>query len=254
MKLLFLGSASGLSESVGNFQSNMVLMADSGKKLLIDCGTDIRFSLSAAKLCPDDIDAIYISHLHADHAGGLEWLGFNRKFKSQKSKPSLIIHHTLADPLWQHCLSGGMDTLKNEKATLASFFDVHALADGQEFAWEGAVLELVQTIHAFSDGHLIPSYGLLIRIKERQYFITADTQFNEHLLMPYYVESQLIFHDCETSDVPSGVHAHYEQLKSLSPAIKAKMWLYHYSDDKLPDAGKHGFCGFVKPRQLIDLE
>ena len=22
-----------------------------------------------------DIDAVYISHLHADHVGGLEWLG-----------------------------------------------------------------------------------------------------------------------------------------------------------------------------------
>ena len=84
MKLIFLGSASGLGRDATNFQSNMLLLTDSGKILLIDCGTDIRFSLSQANYLPQDVDAVYISHLHADHIGGIEWFAFQRKFISKK--------------------------------------------------------------------------------------------------------------------------------------------------------------------------
>ncbi len=69
MKLTFLGSGSAFT--MNNRQSNMIL-EDDGKILLIDCGTDIRHSLHQQDLSYKDIDAVYISHLHADHIGGME--------------------------------------------------------------------------------------------------------------------------------------------------------------------------------------
>lgn len=33
--------------------------------------------------------------------------------------------------------------------------------------------------------------------------------------------------------------------------IKAKMWLYHYSDGDLPDAKQDGFLGFVAKGQVF---
>ena len=56
----------------------MILESEDGSKLLIDCGTDARHSLHELGLSYKDIEHVYISHLHADHAGGLEWLGFSR--------------------------------------------------------------------------------------------------------------------------------------------------------------------------------
>lgn len=253
MKLLFLGTASGLSEDQKNYHSNMILISDADEKLLIDCGTDIRFSLAHANFNFNDVNTLYISHLHADHAGGLEWLGFNRRFNSQKCKPTLVAHHSLVKPLWNQCLAGGMDTLTPGKATLYSYFEVNALADEQVFSWGGAEITLVKTIHMIANNRVKPSHGLLIKYKGNHFFLTTDTQFHEKMLMPYYLRSKLIFHDCETAAAPSGVHAHFDQLAKLSPEIKAKMWLYHYNDGPLPNAKKQGFLGFVKPRQVIEL-
>lgn len=253
MRLVFLGAASGLGMDLKNFQSNMLLITDAGKKLLIDCGTDIRFSLTRAQYLPQDIDAVYISHLHADHIGGLEWFAFQRKFAFQNELPQLIIHEQLIQPLWNNCLSGGLKTLDEKEATLSDYFVVTPVHDGPIFEWEGLQLNLIKTVHIYSNKQLMPSYGLEISFKGKTFLITADTQFTPHSFEKYYREATLIFHDCETKKVASGVHAHFNQLDTLAPDIKAKMWLYHYNDGKLPNAQSHGFLGFVGCGQTIDL-
>ncbi|MGL5193292.1 MAG: MBL fold metallo-hydrolase, partial [Chroococcales cyanobacterium] len=70
MKLTFLGSGSAFTVGANNYHSNVLLESDRGTKLLIDCGSDIRFSLHEAGYSHLDITDIYISHLHSDHAGG----------------------------------------------------------------------------------------------------------------------------------------------------------------------------------------
>lgn len=254
MKLLFLGAASGLGSDPANFQSNMLLLSDNGKKLLIDCGTDIRFSLTHANYQSQDIDAVYISHLHADHIGGLEWFALQRKFALHSSKPELIIHEELAELLWEHSLSGGLKTLEAKDATLQDYFSVHTVADGQVYEWEGLKLILIKTIHVHSNGKLMPSYGLDIDYKGKNFFITTDTQFKPEHFETFYQKATLIFHDCETLTTPSGVHAHFNQLINLPPEIKDKMWLYHYNDGPLPDAKSQGFLGYARCGQIIELK
>ncbi len=90
-KLIFLGSGSAFTIGVDNFQSNMLLVSDQRNKLLIDCGSDIRFSLYKAGFSHLDITDIYISHIHSDHTGGLEDIGFNTKFDSRCNKPNLYL-------------------------------------------------------------------------------------------------------------------------------------------------------------------
>lgn len=254
MKLLFLGAGSGLGTDPGNFQSNMLLITDKGEKLLIDCGTDIRFSLSQAHFKSHQVDAVYISHLHADHVGGLEWLAFQRKFGAKSKAPELIIHEQLVHQLWDNSLSGGLKTLNEKEASLNDFFRVTVVNDGQIFEWAGLHLSFIKTVHIHSNKHLIPSYGLYIQHNNKSFFITTDTQFTPDCFKKYYQEATLIFHDCETLRVPSGVHAHFNQLDTLDPEIKAKLWLYHYNDGKLPDAQSHGFLGFVQCGQVIELK
>jgi ribonuclease BN (tRNA processing enzyme) len=254
MKLLFLGAGSGLGMDLKNFQSNMLLLTDNGKKLLIDCGTDIRFSLTRAKYLPDDIDAVYISHLHADHVGGLEWFALQRKFVCQDPPPKLIIHEELATMLWEHSLSGGLKTLAEVDANLHDYFRVQKIADNNHYEWEGINLSTIKTVHIHSNGELMPSYGLIIGYNGKKYFITTDTQFTPEALSQFYEEASIIFHDCETLPTPSGVHAHFEQLSTLAPEIKKKMWLYHYNDGELPDAPGAGFCGFIHCGQIIELK
>ncbi len=68
MKVTFLGAGSAFSRKHGN--SNL-LIESGGIKLLIDCSRFCPPTLEEYGLSSSDITHIFISHLHADHIGGL---------------------------------------------------------------------------------------------------------------------------------------------------------------------------------------
>jgi ribonuclease BN (tRNA processing enzyme) len=252
MKLIFIGSGSAFS--LTNYQSNMVLISDQDTKLLIDCGTDTRFALNSLGISYADIGHIYISHLHSDHVGGLEWLGFTRKFDPQCSKPHLYISRFIKNELWNNVLSGGMRSLQGEVTDLYSYFTVHSIPHNGSFVWEGVEFQLIQTIHIMDGFSIVPSFGLLFTINGIKTFLTTDTQFSPEQIKDFYNKADVIFHDCETATNESGVHAHYTKLRTLPEHQKNKMWLYHYQDGELPDAKADGFLGFVKQGQVFDFD
>jgi len=250
--LTFLGSGSAFTTGQNNFHSNALLSCNDDT-LLIDCGSDIRHSLCAQGKDYKAIKNVYISHLHADHAGGLEWLGLTTYFDSTCKSVNLYANHNVMKLLWKHTLSGGMTTLQNKIAKLDDFFNVCSIADNNSFQWQNIDFTLIQMIHVMSGFCLMPTYGLTFTIGNTKILFTADTQFTRNQLMPFYLDCDLIFHDCETSKNPSGVHANYAELKTLPIDIKNKTWLYHYNTSKLPDAEKDGFLGFVQPGQTFKL-
>jgi ribonuclease BN (tRNA processing enzyme) len=253
MQLLFLGSGSAHTLDGDNFQSNMMLIADNRRRLLIDCGSDIRWSLARRGLSYRDVTDIYISHLHADHIGGLEHIGFQTKFDPACQRPRLYLDASLPGPLWHHSLKGGMGLIAEGDTSLETFFDVRVIAPMSSFDFEGAQLQPVPTTHVTSAHNTILSYGLLIEHQRRKTFITTDTQFCPDNLTPYYAVADLIFHDCEIGPTRTGVHSHYEDLASLPLAVRAKTWLYDYQPVPLPDVVSGGFRGLVRAGQSFEL-
>jgi ribonuclease BN (tRNA processing enzyme) len=249
MQIQFLGVSSALTVGYGNFQTNMLLNSRSGKRLLIDCGCDVRHALHELGYTHSDLDAVYISHLHSDHVGGLEWLGFSKLF-IEKTRIPLYISPDQREILWNNVLSGGMSTLEEQNSSLDTFFEVMPFSS-LEFKWENINFTLVKVVHNYSNCELLPSYGLFINNGSHKVFISTDTRFTPELLAPFYEQADLIFQDCEISTFHSNQHAHYNQLKTLNPNIKKKMWLYDYNDTTLPNAELDGFQGFVNRGQVF---
>lgn len=237
MKIKFLGTGSAFT--LKNFQSNMVI-EQNGKRLLLDAGGDIRFSLKDSGLSYKDIDAIYISHLHSDHCGGIETLAFCSYFdpamKDRKIK--LFGNGELLRKGWEDTWKGGLESYQGKLLNLNDYFDVNPVRPNTSFWWEGIQLDTVQAIHIMNGYSLVPSYGLMIKQEKtspKTIFWTSDTQFCPAQLLDFYKASDLIIQDCETNSFKSGVHANFTDLATLPADIKKKMVLIHYNDNIIED-------------------
>jgi ribonuclease BN (tRNA processing enzyme) len=259
MKIRFIGVGSAFT-TPDYYQSNLLITAPSGRKILVDCGTDIRFSLregmpeTAAPY--EGIDAIYISHLHSDHIGGMEWLAFQTYFNPEQQRPRLYMEETIMREMWHTSLKGGLGCIEGKRMHLTDYFDCRPAAAAGSFVWESIRFTLVQMAHITTGYRDFYSYGLLISdVAERwpTVFFTTDTQYRPHLIREIGREAAIIFHDCETSPVRSIVHAHYRDLRELPAELRARMWLYHYQPQPTVDPKKDGFLGFVKKGQEFDL-
>ena len=262
MKIIAAGTGSAFC--MNNYHTNFVI-CHKGKRLLVDCGTDIRFALRDINIPITDIDAAYISHAHADHAGGLEALGFITYFTPGKDRPKLYGQGQLLTDLWVHTLKGGMEGLEGKAVGMDDFFEVCPVQLNSDFVWQGICFEIVQTVHISAKYKILNTFGLMFNDPKtnKRIYITTDTQFSpEPHMMACYKEADVIIHDCETAPYNSGVHAAYVKLRTLPDDIKKKMYLCHYQDNILDEKGRitkewkdkaktDKFAGFISKGQEL---
>lgn len=265
-KLTILGAGSAFT--LDDYQTNYLITHeynDETINMLVDCGGDARHALNKIGMGYKDITDVYISHLHNDHIGGLEWLGFAKFFDPTDTvRPRLWITADQADKLWTNALSAGMSSIQGRVTTMDDFFDVRPLQINETFALGDLRMQPVQTVHIMNGFHIVPSYGLLIENDvytgdAKVVFITTDTQFCPHQIQDFYNMADIVIHDCEMLYFPepfkSGVHSHYEDLKTLPEDTKKKIWLTHYQDNNLKaeDALIDGFLGLGVAGQVIEF-
>lgn len=256
----FLG-VGGAFAPINKGNSNMLISGETGKRMLVDCGSSLQYILqNDFSLDPRDIDAIWISHLHADHIGSLEWFAFYRHFLPKKDrdgnvvKPKLYMVPSLMRDLWETSLRGGMQCIGNKLMHLTDYFECIPVEEHRNFVWDGISFTPIKARHVSCGYASMDSYGLFASNCDTKYntYITTDASFCPDHLRWAYENANQIFHDCETLDVRSGVHAHYYDLCTLPPEIKTKMWLYHYAT-AIGSYENDGFCGFVVKGQTFLL-
>lgn len=242
------------------YHSNLLVTAKTGKKLLIDCGSDIRFALREAGIpladIASEIDAVYISHLHSDHIGGIETIALCTYFNPAGRKPKLFGEEKLLGRLWRDSLKGGLQCIQGRAMELEDYFECCPVADSGAFIWEGITFRLIKMPHIQSDQRDHDSYGLGITEPGEgvNVFFSSDTQFRPELIREIAAGADLIFHDCETSPFKTGVHAHYTELCTLPAEVKQKIWLYHYQPDPVYNPEADGFRGFVSKGQEFEIK
>ena len=262
LSLFFIGTGTAFSKT--HYQNNLLIIKGQ-EHILIDCGT----------LCPYILEKLYntkisqirnviLTHPHADHIGGVEEMVLIGRYIT-KQKVNIIIPKPFKKKLWNESLRGGIQFSEIGKMKFEDYFteipSERILKKPFEMyhAELGNIdLKLFRTRHvttkpaSFKDSQL--SYGVLI---DEKILFTGDTQFNEpqlRFLLTKYKNIEYIFQDCDVSGYSSGVHASYDQLCTLPPEIRAKMYLCHYSDSvNSIDALVDGFKGLAKPGVYYDF-
>jgi len=242
MNIRMIGTGSAFAKT---FYQNNALIESGGRTLLLDCGSTAPLALHRLGVDIGDIAAILISHIHADHVGGLEEIGFRMKFIYGR-KPVLYAVDTLFEPLWEHTLKGGMQQEGLE--SIDAFFDCRPLRAGQPAELiPGLVAEPILTRHIPNK----PSYSFLFN---GSFFYSADMVFDPELLKHLTCERgvRTIFHDCQLHP-PGAVHACLPELLTLPEEIQERIWLMHYGDDQPNFVGRTGKMRFVVQHRVYSF-
>ncbi|HEY2155862.1 MAG TPA: MBL fold metallo-hydrolase [Isosphaeraceae bacterium] len=202
--------------------------------LLLDCPHPIRKMLreasesSGVALDLGDIGGVALSHLHADHASGLEDYAYF-SFFTLKRKAQLLAHPDISARIWPDLLAAGMDravTRDDQPAramTREDYFDVIDLVTARPVAFGPFSIECRPTRHS------IPATAFRVACGGRSIGFSADTAFDPTLI-DWLAPCDLIAHEATTA-ASSSVHTPLARLAELPEPIRRKLRLIHYPDD-----------------------
>lgn len=88
MKLHILGCGDAFGS--GGRRQSCYLIEAKDRLFLLDCGPSALLALKRAGFEPSQLDAIFISHLHGDHFGGLPFLFIDYAYRQPRSAPLMI--------------------------------------------------------------------------------------------------------------------------------------------------------------------
>lgn len=225
LDLLVLGVGDAFSAE--HYSSSFAVRADD-RWLLVDCPHPIRKMVREAarsaevELDLDHVEGVVLTHLHADHASGLEGLGFFSHFALQR-RARLAIHPAVARRLWDGHLAGGMERLRDSEGReelhrLEDFFEVTALDES------AAVSVGPFSVECRFTRHHVPTTALRIAAAGRRIAFSADTEFDPGLI-EWLGDADLVVHE-----VGYGTHTAAHQLAGLPASLRARMRLAHFPD------------------------
>lgn len=255
MRITSLGHGnafSGMKDGNSSF-----LIEHNGKKMLFDCGTLTPYILrDEMGINFHDIDAIYISHAHADHVGGLPLILQSRYWipkldeEGKKILPKLFCSFLVCDEISDFLENEVRHFKNNSYSCLSNFIYKGMNHIVNWFEWEGINFSLKPCNHVdYGYAGIKPCYGLEFEVNNKKIAITADTADVWDL-----ENYDIVFHDCEAGNYKSGVHAHLddiiEKYNEIPLEKRPKILLTHFGNGF--DHGTGNFKDICKKLSLID--
>lgn len=220
--LTVLGSADTFS--AGGRGNACYLVEDAEGAFCVDFGPTALMALKAKGFDPDDLDAVFLTHLHGDHFGGLQQLFVDAVHRAHRRRPLTVggpVGTARKVEAWFRMAYGG----SADKRTYATRY--------LEWAPGDVGLAVGRRIRTFRAAHMKPKDGALcLRIKSGQQVLafSGDTGWTEAL--PELARGADLF-VCECTEDKESQQAHlsWEELAPRFGQLEARrILLTHLSE------------------------
>lgn len=212
--LHFLGVGSANAVELGS--ASAVIERNGAPLLMIDCGPDALTAYLARYGAPPR--AIYLTHAHMDHVGGLERLFFQVYFDATLRGRVCLYAHAALVPVLQSRVADYPEVLAEGGA---NFWDAFSLVPVSRGFWHERVW-----FDVFPTRHHAPltSFGLVLR---GSMVWTGDTRPVPEMLSVHAAHGEIVAHDCVITGNPS--HTGIADIeREYADDLRARLVLYHY--------------------------
>lgn len=217
MQLRFLGVGGAQAPELGSACG--ALEVNGAPVLMIDCGAEALIAWLARYGTPPR--AIFLTHTHMDHIGGMERLFYRIYFDPElRGRVRLYVHAALV-PLLQARVADYPDVLAEGGA---NFWDAFRLVPHSRGFWhQGLWFDVFATRHHAPN----TSFGLAL---PGSFVWTGDTRPIPEMLGVHAAGGELIAHDCSLVGNPS--HTGLDDLEREYPhSVRERLVLYHYGSE-----------------------
>ena len=225
MHLRFIGCGDAFG-SGGRFNTCFQVISPSAT-VLIDCGASSMVAMRKWGVDPNAIDAIFITHLHGDHFGGLPFLILDAQLVSRRTRPLTIA----GPPGLRDRLTQAMEVFFPGSSGIAQKFSLDVIELVPDVpATVGAVSVLPMKVKHPCGA---PPFAVRLTIDGKSVAYTGDTEWTEALI-PVAQDADLFIAEAYFHDRKIRFHLDLETLLAHMDRLRPRrLVLTHMSPDML---------------------
>lgn len=162
--LFIVGNRAGSPGPDGAASGYVVTIEE--KNILVDCGPGVIATLASKGLL-DRIDAVIVTHKHADHSADLPAYAYHQAFPTPQPRIPMYVPTGFGEYVEALDAVHGIPTLKDLKSPIAAQFEITEVEPGSSFEVMGVQVDTVRALH--------PVPCLSLRFPQAGLVYTSDT-------------------------------------------------------------------------------
>ncbi len=230
MQLTLIGCGDAFGAG-GQLQTSFHVRSQAAS-FLIDCGTSTLIGMQRLGLKPNDIDTVFVTHLHGDHFGGLSWLLIDAQYVSRRTRPLVV-----AGPLGIEArFVAATEALYPGASSAARVFALQFVEYEERRPLDIGGVRVTPFEVKHPSG--APPYALRFDVDGKVLTFTGDTGWTESLLDAAR-GADLLISECFQYDLKLDIHLDYKTIDANYARLGAKrVLLTHMGEAMLAEVAQ----------------